>query len=40
MLSSIEMPLVGAPSVGIIRRDVKGLQQLFEIEKALVIAPS
>src|SRR5215471_14204233 len=40
MLLGIDMPLVGPPSVGVILRDAKGLQQLLQPQEDRVLPPS
>ena len=40
MLLGSEMPLVGPPSVGVILRDAKGLQQLLQPQEDSVLPPS
>jgi hypothetical protein len=40
VLLSVDMPLVGTPTVRVIHHDTKGFQQRFELEEDLVLAPS
>src|SRR5215813_2325170 len=40
MLLWVDMPLVGAPAVGVILGDAKGLQELLQLEEDGVLAPS
>ncbi len=39
MLRGIEMPVVSPPAIGVIPRDATGLQQRFELQENLVLAP-
>ena len=40
VLLGLDMPLVGAPSVGVILRDTKGLQQRLQPQEDRVLPPS
>ena len=39
MLLAIEMPLVGPPSIGVLLRDAKGLQEFLPLQKDVVLPP-